>query len=156
MGGWGLVGWYRVFLGLAVAAEFVSERPGAHAEADHEDADRGDRYQGDGYILGRRCFGRCDFRAQRRPLDLVLLRGLLLGLLRGTGGGRGPAGATLRLVRLLGLQLGRFRHGHRFRRQRRPGVVGKAGQAQQRRPYSPSGPVLTRKRAPAGEKSGHS
>ena len=105
--------WYRVFLGLAAPAEFVSEGPGAHAKAHEQHADRGDRYQGDRYILGRRCLGRCNFRAECWPLDLVLLRGLL----RNTGGPR--AGVSLRLFRLLRLQPRRFWYARRHRYRRR-------------------------------------
>lgn len=136
---------YRVFLRLSIAAEFVPHWPHTHAQSHDEHADSRDGYQGDSNILRRRCVGRWDFRAERRPLDLVLL----CRRLRDTGGGR--IRITLGLLRLLRLQLRRFwyigRQWRRLMRQRRPGVVGQAGQAQQRRPDS-AGAVLTRKRAP--------
>lgn len=139
---------YRVFLRLSIPAEFVPHWPDTHAQPHDEHADSRDRHQGDSNILGRRCVGRWDFRAERRPLDLVLL----CRRLRDTGGGRGGGWIwiTLGLLRLLQLQLRRFwyigRHWYWrwFIRQRRPGIVGQAGQTQQRRPDSAGRAVLKR------------
>lgn len=68
---------YRIFLGLAAAAEFIPQGPSAHADAHDEDASRCDRYQGHRHVLRRRRGGGCDLGAQCGTFDLVHVDGVL-------------------------------------------------------------------------------